>query len=654
VTHLLLIDDETATRLVMASRLKEAGFEVTSADSGAQGIALARDTRFDMILVDATLKSGIGGVEVVRRLRQNPKNFGVPILLSGKGSSREEFAAGYEAGADACLLKSDLPVLEHVLKVFLRKKAELDEVLGIQRTLAEQNRRMQAERSAAAVAPAKPARKPGGEAAPAPIVARPDGVLVVDDEGLVRTADRGAADLFGFEVEGRGLGKLAPSSGLEAFARDASVDPRDGLRFDLPARNGRAARSILASVVPLSSRPGEQVGERVVLLVDLAQRKVANENARLAEYTLPRQQLPALLEVARLAYGMSSLVGSSAAMSRIRNEVRELCDSAEPVLLVGEAGSGREHIARALHFCGASSGHPFLALACGGLSPENLECELFGSVRGAFEGAVDRPGALQLGKGTVFIEDIEQLPLPLQHKLLRALREAVVTRAGSERAEATEMRIVASTRVDLNQAVAAGSFDVELLRALAASVIVVPPLRERPEDLEPLVAHLLRLATAGRARLELAPAALECLRAHRWSGNVAELKAALERAARRTSGVTIELEHLPAVLRDGDAAAEDVEITPTRSARPASRPAGMPPVLSATPTQLVPAAAPAGAFGQRPGEIGADDPISLDHYERKCLERALAATGNDKLKAAKLLKVGKSTLYRKLKRYEIA
>jgi DNA-binding NtrC family response regulator len=656
VTHLLLIDDETATRLVMASRLKEAGFEVTQAESGAQGIALSREKRFDLLIVDATLKSGIGGVEVVRRLRQIPRNFGVPIVLAGKGANREEFTAAYEAGADACLLKSDLPVLEHVLKVFLRKKAELDEVLATQRTLAEQNRRMQAERSNAAPEPARPSRKSAAEPAAAPITARPDGMLVVDDEGLVLSADRGAADLFGVEVEGRGLGKLAPATGLEAFARDANVDPRDGLRFDLPARSGRAARAVLASVVPLSARPGENLGDkRVVLLVDLAQRKLSTESARLAEYTLPRQQLPALLEVARVAYGMSSLVGSSPAMARIRGEVRELCNSAEPVLLVGESGSGREHIARALHFCGDLSGQPFLAVACSQLSPENLEVELFGAIKGAIEGVSERPGALQLGKGTVFVEDIESLPLPLQKKLLRAVREGVVTRAGTERTEPTEMRIVASTKVDLNQAVAAGKFDVELLRALAANVIVVPPLRERPEDLEPLVDHILRLAGAGRARLELAPAALERLRAHRWPGNVGELKSALERAARRTEGATIEVEHLPAVLREGEGAADDVELTPVRASKATARAAAAAVAAAAVGApQLVPAAAPAGAFGQRPGEIGADDPISLDHYERKCLERALAATGNDKLKAAKLLKVGKSTLYRKLKRYEIA
>ena len=652
MTHVLLIDDETATRLVMTSRLKEAGFEVSAAESGAQGITLSRETRFDLLVVDAALKSGIGGVEAARRLRQIPRNYGVPLVLLSKGSARDEAVAAFEAGADAYLVKSDLAVLEPTLKVFLRKKAELDEQLATQRTLSEQLRRLQAERSQQAQAPARTRAR---DAAPAPresAAARPDGVLVINDEALVRVADRGAQELFGTELEGRSLGRLAPATGLEAFARDTSVETREGLRFDLPARAGRAARPLVASVVPMAARPGEpDSGMRIVLLTDLTRRRVADEFARLNDYTLPRHEVGALLDVARVAYGTASLVGQSSAMQRVRAEVAESAGAATPVLVVGESGSGREHVARALHFSGAASGHPFLAFSCAALSPENLELELFGALKGALSGVeTDRPGALQLGAGTLFLKDIERLPLALQSRLLRAIRERLVTRTGSEKDEPTEMRVVASTGVDLNQAVASGAFQVELLRALAGTVIVVPPLRERTEDIDPLVTHFVRLHGSGRTGLEVAPAALERLLAHRWPGNVAELKAAIERACRRAPGRSIEVEHLPAILRDADPATDDVELTPTR-ARSTPRPAVTP---NSSGSLAVPAAAPAGAFGQRPGEIGADDPISLDHYERKCLERALAATGNDKLKAAKLLKVGKSTLYRKLKRYEIA
>lgn len=653
MTHVLLIDDETATRLVMTSRLKEAGFEVTAAESGAQGITLSRETRFDLLLVDAALKSGIGGVEVARRLRQIPRNYGVPLVLVSKGSSREEAVAAFEAGADAYLVKSDLAVLEPTLKVFLRKKGELDEQLATQRTLAEQLRRLQAERTQQAPAPTT--RTKAREVAPAPrenVSARPDGVLVIDDEALVRVADRGAQELFGTELEGKSLGRLAPATGLEAFARDTTVEMREGLRFDLPARAGRAARPLVATVVPMAARPGEpESGMRIVLLADLTRRRVADEIARLNDYTLPRHEVGALLDVARVAYGTASLVGQSAAMQRVRAEVAESAGASTPVLVVGETGSGREHVARALHFSGQASGHPFLSFSCAALAPENLELELFGALKGALPGVeTDRPGALQLGAGTLFLKDIERLPLALQSRLLRAIRERLVARTGSEKDEPTEMRVVASTGVDLNQAVAAGTFQVELLRALAGTVIVVPPLRERTEDIDPLVTHFVRLHGSGRSGLEVAPAALERLLAHRWPGNVSELKAALERACRRAPGRSIEVEHLPAILRDADPATDDIELTPTR-ARSMPRPAVTP---NSSGSLAVPAAAPAGAFGQRPGEIGADDPISLDHYERKCLERALAATGNDKLKAAKLLKVGKSTLYRKLKRYEIA
>jgi DNA-binding response OmpR family regulator len=336
VTHVLLIDDETATRLVMTSRLKEAGFEVTAAESGAQGITLSRETRFDLLLVDAALKSGIGGVEVARRLRQIPRNYGVPLVLVSKGSSREEAVAAFEAGADAYLVKSDLAVLEPTLKVFLRKKGELDEQLATQRTLAEQLRRLQAERTQQAPAPTT--RTKAREVAPAPrenVSARPDGVLVIDDEALVRVADRGAQELFGTELEGKSLGRLAPATGLEAFARDTTVEMREGLRFDLPARAGRAARPLVATVVPMAARPGEpESGMRIVLLADLTRRRVADEIARLNDYTLPRHEVGALLDVARVAYGTASLVGQSACAPRSPSPPvrrRRCSSSARPV-----------------------------------------------------------------------------------------------------------------------------------------------------------------------------------------------------------------------------------------------------------------------------------------------------------------------------------
>ncbi len=653
VTHVLLIDDESATRLVMTSRLKEAGYDVTVAENGAQALSAARETRFDLLLIDATLSAGVTGFEVCRRMRQMPQYQATPIAMAGKNATRDDVPKGFEAGCDVFLLKSELPNLEHVLKVLVRRKRERDELLGQLRAMDEQNRRLTDERQRG-----RDSDGANGSSEAAAVwrdiaAAKPDGVIVVDEEGVVRFADRGACDLFSGEVEGRSLGQIAPAAGLEAFVRDAHTEKRDGHRFDLPVRNTRGARSLLASVVPLVGRPGvADPGLRIVILLDTSKRRVATEMIRLQEYTLPRREVGVLLDVARVVYGTAGLIGPGDALTRIRAQVTEAAAGRRCVLIHGEVGTGRQHIARALHFSGPSDG-PFLPVACAGLSVQHLEAELFGQIKGAFPDAlVDAPGALQqAGRGTVFLQDIESMPAAAQKKLLRALREGLVTRVGGERNETVEMRIIASTKVDLAALVARRSFNAELAQELGAAVIGVPPLRERHDDLNDLVKHFLRMFGSGRPELEVAPDALQCMYSYAWPGNVRELKSCIERACRHTTGSVIGIDDLAPALRDmrGD--------MPAREIMPAPKPAK----ITVGGTHVVThAGALASAFSMgssgslRPGEVKFEDPISLDHYEMKCLERALAETGGDKLKAARLLQVGKSTLYRKLKRYGIS
>ena len=653
VTHVLLIDDESATRLVMHNRLRELGHEVTAAENGAQGLTLARETRFDLFVVDAGLTNGVNSLEVCRRLKQMPHNIGVPLVLLSKYSARDELSKGYEAGADAVLVKADMAVFDQILRVFVRIKRKQDELILQIRTLDDNNRRLVEERQRTSSLENQNA----GSTDPAVVwrdmaPGKPDGVLVVDEEGVVRFSDRGAHEVFGGSIEGKNLGRLAQRSGLEAFVRDVQTENREGLRFDLPARNGRAGRSLLASVVPMVAKPGEaDPGLRIVLLLDAGKRKIAAELMRLQEYTLPRHELGVLRDVARVMYGTSGLIGPSAAMTLIRAQVTEAARSTAPVLICGEAGSGRQHIARALHYSGEGGG-PFLPIACAGLSSEHLEAEIFGQVKGAFHDAiVDRPGALQQAShGTVFLQDVDQLPLPLQGKLVRVIKEHLATRAGTEKAEPIDVRIVASTQVDLRAAVAANTFEAGLFELLRATVTVVAPLRERHDDIEALTLHFLRMFGSGRPELEIASDAMFRLLSHSWPGNVLELKSCIERACKRVPGSVIGVEHLAPALRD---LPDDV---PAREITPIARPAK----ITVGGTHVVP---PSGVFpapvtpslphGLRPGEIGPDDPISLDHYEKKCLERALEATAGDKLKAARLLEVGKSTLYRKLKRYGI-
>lgn len=650
MTHVLVVDGESATRLVLQSRLREGGYEVSAVETGAQALTLLRERRFDLILIDTAPGAGLSGVELCRRIKQVRPSLETPTLLVHKGSSREDAVRAFDAGCDAYLTKSDMPVLEPILRGFARAKHVFDELRVRTHVLEQQVQRMSSERNGHAH---HEAESHNGAVGAANVwrdiaIAKPDGVLLVDDEGLVRMSDRGAQELFGAILDGRALGALAPSSGLEAFVRDVHSEQRDGLRFDLPAKPGRPSRSLLASVAPIVTRPGEVAdGMRVVILLDVARRRLATELISLQEYTLPRAEVAVLRQAARFAYGSSNLVGPGAAMTRIRERVRDLGPSNSHVLLQGPVGSGRQHVARALHF-GAEHNGPFLPIACAGLTPEHLEAELFGQVKGAFADAVvDRPGALQrAGRGTVYLADVEKLPAALQAKLLRALRDRAVVRAGAERAEPIEARVIASTSADLTECVDRGDFEGELA-SLFAQRIVLPALRERPEDLRALTEHFLRMFGSDRPQLTVSAEALAAIESYNWPGNVQELRACVERACRASDSDLIEFEHLPPALRD-----LNLEFA-VRELMPAASPLHI--VSGVAGAHDEPAhGARNGSRARAPGEVGNDDPINLDHYEMKCLERALAATGGDKLAAARMLKVGKSTLYRKLKRYNIA
>lgn len=643
MSRILLIDGEASSRLVMNNRLRDVGHEVVAADSGAKGVPLAREQPCDLILVDAAL-TGITGVEVCRRLRQIPQLSGTPIVLFGKGSiGREEAHQAYEAGADHVIAKSELSNLEDVVRALLRTRAQFAELSAANRALDLQYRRLKDGARTESDAPA--ANDPASVARDL-AAGHPDGVLLVDAEGVVVLADRGARDLMGSAVQGKNLGRLAPASGLEAFVRDARSEARDGFRLDVPLAGGRGVRALTASVLPLIANPGtKDPGLRVVLLLDSARRRVSAELVRLQEYTIPRREVGVLLDAARLAFGVSSLIGNSSAMAHVRACVQECSASLDPVLIVGEPGGGKTHAARAIHFMGQNSG-PFLPISCAGLSAEHLESELFGHVKGAHADATqDRPGALQQAHGgSVLLEAIELLPAPLQDKLERALRDGEVVRAGGQRPERIEVRVIATTTSDLTAEVASGRFSAALARLLGAREVRIAPLRERKEDVPTLANHFARRASLGREARELSEAALAALATHPWTGGVRELETSIERACAEAQEADVDVQHLPLSLRD-----QSLDL-PARELIPRPRSAAAPASLS---TSVYEAPSSTGERALEDWEISPNDQVSLDLYEKKALLRALQETGGDKLAAARLLKVGKSTLYRKLKRYEI-
>lgn len=258
--------------------------------------------------------------------------------------------------------------------------------------------------------------------------------------------------------------------------------------------------------------------------------------------------------------------GADPHMARIAETVERVAPSTATVLLLGETGTGKEVIARALHLHSTRRDQPFVAVNCAVLKGELLESELFGHERGAFTGADRaRPGRVETARGgTLFLDEIGELPLIVQAKLLRLLQEREYERLGSDRTQHADIRLVAATHRDLPTAIQAGSFREDLYYRLKVISIKIPPLRERPGDILPLAEWLLDKHAAESARTppQLASEVRDALLHYRWPGNVRELSNVMERFV-LLAGDTVELCDLPEELTSGDAATGTTAVTDT-------------------------------------------------------------------------------------------
>ncbi|HZZ71260.1 MAG TPA: sigma-54 dependent transcriptional regulator [Pirellulales bacterium] len=243
------------------------------------------------------------------------------------------------------------------------------------------------------------------------------------------------------------------------------------------------------------------------------------------------------------------LLGSSPAMQRVFKEIAIVAPSNVSVLVTGESGTGKELVSRAIHRHSARSDKPFITVNLASLSPTLIESELFGHVRGAFTGAdAARRGLLELADGgTVFFDEIGDVPLDVQVKLLRVLEQREITPVGDARARPADFRVIAATNRDLHEILREGAFRQDLYFRLAGFEISLPPLRERPEDIPLLAEHFLSLVRSGNnTATGISKSAMTELTRRRWPGNVRELRGAVQHAALLARGQLLDREHLPA------------------------------------------------------------------------------------------------------------
>jgi two-component system response regulator HydG len=326
-----------------------------------------------------------------------------------------------------------------------------------------------------------------------------------------------------------------------------------------------------------------------------------------------------LREQLRSRPGFGGLVGVSPKMQRVYKLIERVSQHSYPVLVLGESGTGKELVARSIHFSGPRRNGPFVPVDCSALVPTLIESELFGYVKGAFTGAIrSKQGLLEAADGgTLFLDEIADLPFDLQAKLLRALQEREIRPVGANDQMRINVRVIAATNRDLEAAIRNNTFRQDLYFRLNVVQVKLPPLRERKSDIPLLVNLFLEKFSdpAARGKGGAAPLrgisedAMARLMAYDWPGNVRELENAIERAVALGSGPILHVGDLPSNLHAGSAAAGD----------------RMP---------------------------SADELLPLEELERRAILRALRETGGDKLAAARLLGIGKTTLYRKLKQYE--
>jgi transcriptional regulator with GAF, ATPase, and Fis domain len=346
---------------------------------------------------------------------------------------------------------------------------------------------------------------------------------------------------------------------------------------------------------------------------------------------LERDQLSA--EVMRLKSQLyerhtSEIIGQAAPIRRAVELALNVADTTTTVLIQGESGTGKELLANLIHYNSGREDKPYIKLNCGAIPETLLESELFGHEKGAFTDArAQRQGRFEEASGgTLFLDEIGEMRLSAQVKLLRVLQDGEFTRVGGKEVLKTDARVVAASNINLEEAVEAGTFRKDLFYRLSVFPIVVPPLRERPEDIHILVFHFLETykQKTGRFVSGIAKEALRALVNYEWHGNVRELENAIERAVIIASGRQIELNDLPEAI--SKRAFETFAQARQERLRAASE-------------------------GNSIG-IEIELPTAMEEAEKQIIEATLDYAGGDKSRASRLLNIGRKTLYRKLEQYK--
>lgn len=448
-------------------------------------------------------------------------------------------------------------------------------------------------------------------------------ILLVDDEPRILLLLQSLLKTNGYEVvtarDGEGALAAVREGGVDIVITDLRMTPMDGLQLFHEIKKLHASMPVIlltayASVETAIEAIRDGVFDYLTkpFKVDdiLACLKRAEEKVRKCESLATTMNVDAPLR-----YRFENLIGTSPLMTQVCDMIQKVAPTAATVLINGESGTGKEVIARTIHKNSPRKDKPWVAVNCAALPENLLESEMFGHMKGSFTGAyADKQGLFEVANGgTLFLDEISSMPLLLQGKLLRVLQEHEIRRVGGTKDIPVDVRVIAASNANLEQAVVKGTFRSDLYYRFAVITVDIPPLRERKEDILPLVKHFIRLETPeGQPLPNVTPETAQALMAYNWPGNVRELENAVKHALTFLADGDVTPDLLPSKISHFAATVED----------------------------------PASVAN---GEIGnASLKSFLKQKEKEYIEHILVAAGGDKAKAADTLKVNLSTLYRKL------
>ncbi|HEV8147843.1 MAG TPA: sigma 54-interacting transcriptional regulator, partial [Bryobacteraceae bacterium] len=506
---ILIVEDARITAEDLRDILTELGYTVTGiVSTGADAIREAGRVSPDLVMMDIHIKGDMDGIDAARAIRER---YDIPVVYLTAHADTETLARARMAEP-----------LGYIVKPFQETELQASIEMALYKQQQDRSSKLRTERLSAALG------------------AVDNGVITVDAQTNVTFVNPSAESWTGWTNTDAiaqpvaGVFRVAPAS-IRALCLRALVE---GNPVPIPepaslTSRDEIERAIGGSVAPIRDHQGNATGAVIVF----------------GEARDARNDAPVVSSRPKGSAGAFEMIFESPAMRRVVEFARRVAGTqVSTVLIEGESGTGKDVLARFLHHHSLRRAEPFLAINCAAIPETLLESELFGYEKGAFTDArQQKRGILEMASGgTVFLDEIGEMPLSLQAKLLRVLEEQVFRRLGGLKDTKVDLRVVTATNKDLRRGIQEGSFRLDLYYRLNVIRLTIPPLRDRPEDILPLANHFLGVFNQrfGRQVREISPHAAEALLGHDWPGNVRELRNSIERSVVLEDGPAIQAELL--------------------------------------------------------------------------------------------------------------